>query len=229
MGHTTEWMLIKPMCRAKSVPIGSFTAQRQTPARHWLQFLHSVPNMSLPSSRGTKSLPLVELAMIQKTACPTSREIAFLSTKRFITRLAGNKALRQSQISLERTLVAVLARLCWSSLATRRLLLCLQARPVGHGEMSGAFCKIHDTQFFFFLLPFIKHLFANKMFVVIAKLSLSTTPETAPRKTQQTHMEPRYARSTPRTLDTASRLFSSTMLEVTSPLRTYLVRTSCLV
>lgn len=66
------------------------------------------------------------------------------------------------------------------------------------------------------------------VFIVLAKLSLSTTPETVQRRTQQTPTELEFARSTPRTLDTASRLFSSTMLEVMSPLRMYLVQTSCL-
>lgn len=214
------------MYRAKSVPIGSFMAQRQTPARLSLQFLHSVPSTSLLFSRGTRSLPTVELAMTQKTACPISRETAFLLTKRFIAQLAGSKALRPSRTSLRRTLVVALARSCWSSLATRRLLLFLQARLLGHGEMFGAFCKISiliisSSSFF------IVHL-ANMIFVVIAKLSLSTMPETAQRRTQQTPTELEFARSTPRTLDTASRLFLSTTLEVMSPLRTYLVQTSCL-
>lgn len=144
------------MYRAKSVPIGSFTAQRQTLARPSLQFLRSAPNTSLLFSRGTRSLPTVELAMTQKTACPISRETAFLSTKKSTAQLVGSKALRPSQTSLRRTLVAALARSCWSSLATRRLLLFLQARPLGHGEMFGAFCKIHDTHcLFFFLHPVI--------------------------------------------------------------------------
>lgn len=147
MGHTIEWMLIRRIHRAKSVPIGSSLVQRQTPARPWLQFSHWAHNISVLLSRGTKLLPLAELAMTQKTACLISREIAFLSTRRFTARLAGNKALRQSQISLRRTLAAAPARLCWSSLATRRLLLSLQVRPAGHGEMSGAFCKIHDAHF----------------------------------------------------------------------------------
>lgn len=153
----------QPKYRVKSVPIGSFMAQRQTPARLWLQFLHSAPNTSLLPSRGTKSLPLVELAMTQKTACPTSRETAFLSTKRFIAQLAGNKALRPSQTSLGRTLVVVLVRLCWSSLATRRLLPFLQTRPVGHGGTFGAFCKFYDTHFCLLHLSSMEHLLLTRL------------------------------------------------------------------
>lgn len=146
----TWWVLINRIYRAKSVPIGSFMAQRQTLAKPWPQFSLSAPSTSLLPSRGTKSLPLAELATTPKTACPISRETAFLSTRRNTARLAGNKALRQSQTSLRKTLEVAPARLCWSSLATRRLLLFLQARLLGHGEMFGASCKIHGPQFFFF-------------------------------------------------------------------------------
>jgi hypothetical protein len=228
MRRSVEWILINSISRAKSVPIGSSTAQRQTPVRLLLQFLHSALIMSLLLSLGTSSLPSVEPAMIQKTVSPTNRETAFPSTRRCTARLVGSKALKRSQTSLRRTPAVEPARSCWSSLATMRLPLSLQARLLGRGEMSGAFCKIHDAHFHFhLLLSSIEHFLLTKC--VIAKLSLSTKRETTPRRTQQTPTVPRFALIMARTLDTIPRPFSSTMLEVTSPLRTCLVQTSCLV